>query len=129
MAKIRVTTYRFVKPSLLSEREFLSYKQMCNSGISFEMVPKITFWSQFPAIKWLLIASVISIPFADAFKPMAFIAGISIFGLFASATPLFYSYDSFKDFLRERNNYFENLKNTISQSNSYQDFCRKASRL
>lgn len=126
MAKVYLISYRFVKPDLLSEREFLSYKQMYNSGIPFEIAPRITFWSEFPVVKWCLIALAVSLPFAGVFEPLGFVAAISFFILFMNVVLLLHAASSFSSFAKTKNKYYEGLKRAIISSSSYLEFYQKA---
>ena len=130
MAKVQLISYRFVKPQILSEQEFASYKQICDSGTPFEIAPKISFWNQLPSVKWwILAAPIISLPFANDFTIAAIILGISIFFLFIAIAPIVHAASSFRAYAKERSKYFENLKITIINSTSYGEFVSRASRL
>lgn len=88
MARITVIVkkYRFVKPDLLTNDEYNSYRQIYSVDPKFKITPKYSFWEEFIEIKWITIAVAIGLPLSLIWEPFAIIYGVPllilIIGLF-----------------------------------------------
>lgn len=122
--KTVITKYSFIRPPQISEESFYNIKQMLKNNPNYDITPKSSFWDEFEGLKWLLIALILGFPFGLIWEPIFFIIiFIAIFTLISIFTSgVIQSLWSYQTFLNDKNRYYENLKNTISTSNSYSEF-------
>ena len=132
MAKVTVviSKYRFNKPPVFSEEEFVSYKQIFSIDPNYNMSPQKSFWNEFEHIKWGLILFAGGILGGLIWDPLAIIAGLAFFFLIMSLiTGTAQSMSNYQRFLNEKNSYYKNLQQIIMTSTSYQEFKIKSIRL
>ena len=125
MAKITtvVYNYNFSKPTLMTEDEFNSYKQIFELEPNYDFNPKMNFWDQFSFTKWILLTI-----FGGAFFSI-FWAGFLLVSALALAT-LFLdmlsgtlqSMMNYQKIINKKNEYFKNLKLSIITSQNYDEF-------
>jgi hypothetical protein len=120
-----VTKYGFNKPSIFSEEEFKSYKQILSVEPTYNLSPKSDFWNEFSIIKWLLIIFVLSF----AIGLIADIEFLGIIGILSFAFLLLITLSgegssmlSYNKYETKKNEYFEKLKAIIIKSSNYEEF-------
>lgn len=122
------TKYNFIKPQMPSENEYNSYKQILNLEPTYSMAPKNEFWKEFSEVKWLLIVFVGALLLL-VILDLEFLAIISMLSFFFLISALFMgtgsSMISYNKFTNRKNEYYEELKKAIVESDSYLDFTIK----
>lgn len=132
MARITVIVkkYRFVKPDLLTNDEYNSYRQIYSVDPKFKITPKYSFWEEFIEIKWITIAVAIGLPLSLIWEPFAIIYGVPllilIIGLF---TGLGQSIINFFLLVNKKNRYYKKMKKTIIMSDDYIQFSNSMRRV
>lgn len=128
--KVVVTNYGFNKPPMLSEEEYRSFKQIFQVEPTYSMAPKTSFWDEFAFLKWFLLAIIGGLLLALIYDPLAFIPAIAAtFLLLTMVTGGAQSMWNYQRFLNVKNRYYEELKSAIINSNNYDEFRQKASRI
>jgi hypothetical protein len=122
--EVRVTKYGFKKPSIFSEQEFISYKQIFSIEPEYNIAPDISFWDEFNTFKWLLIAFILGL-LLSFFNPNIFgfipiLSGFIMFFVLISGEAK--TMMNYQDFLNEKNKYYNDLKKAIQNSESYNEF-------
>jgi hypothetical protein len=127
MVKVVITNYGFKKPPLITEEDFISYKQIFQVDDKYSLTPKRSFWDEFGLVKWGLVALVVGTLLALIWDPLAFIPAIAFILLFISMlTGTAQSMYNYHGFLNEKNSYYERLKQAIVSSKNYNEFKIKA---
>jgi hypothetical protein len=129
MARVTYSTtrYSFNKPQIITEKEFLVYKEIFNEDPNYNISPKSGFWQEFELLKWLLIIITIGGLLALIWDELAFIPGIAIFLLImflvtgGGETMLNYS-----SYMGAKDEYYSKLRKTVIMSKNYDDFLSKA---
>lgn len=128
--KVVVTNYGFRKPPMMTEENFLSYKQIFTVDSSFDMAPKKSFWDEFNLVRWNLIIIVFGCILASLWEPLCFIPGLGfVFLVMGMITGTAQSMFNYQSFLNVKNEYYTQLKGAIISSLTYSEFKRKVANL
>lgn len=129
LQKVTVKKYGFKAPPILSEAEFISYKQIFMVEPEHNLAPNLSFWDEFAFIKWLLILIIGSILISfiwESFFEITMLFGLMlIFGLLYGAESMI----NYQSFLGVKNDYYRSLKHAILSSKDYSEFIKKATEL
>lgn len=130
--KTVTTKYSFIKPSVLSESEYNSYKQILSLEPTYSMTTKSGFWKEFSEVKWLLIVFASTL-LLGLILDLEFLGIISMLCIFFLILILLMgtgsSMISYNSFTNKKNTFYEKLKKSIIDSNNYNEFTLKFRRL
>lgn len=126
MAEVTIIKYRFREPEILSEEDFLSYKQIFDVEPNHNIAPNASFWEEFSWFKWGLITLFAGIPLGLIWEPLVFISSLAFIFLFflllmGGAQSMWY----YQTFLNKKNEYYYRLTNSIKFSKNYQEFLNR----
>lgn len=125
MATIQYTSYRFNKPSDLTEMDYKTLKELLNDNSKLNINPTSSFVETFKGELIMLVIGIVcgiiaSFDIAEwlnwVFEIPAFIVGIAFM---FSLLPSFFSYFGF---VSDKSSYYSKLKKDIIKSNTYIDF-------
>jgi hypothetical protein len=125
-----IKVYTFYKPHIISEKEFLIFKEIFNENPKYSITPKNAFWQEFKIEMWGLFLIIIFKLLSLKWKEFEF---LFLFGIFVVIIGLFQgtgsSMESYFDYIRIKNKYYKDLKTTIINSKDYNEFVLNASKL
>lgn len=128
--KVIVTDYRFNRPSLMSENEYHTYKQIFKLDPNFKLAPKFAFWDEFAFVKWAMIIFLVGLLLSLVWEPFgvvpALIGAILFFAIFNGTLQSMWNYQIF---LNKKNLYYKKLKHAIITSKDYNEFSTTVNQL
>jgi hypothetical protein len=123
-----IQNYKFNKPPIISEKEFLVFKEIFRENPKYNINPKSGFLKEFAVQKWGLLVIAIFGLLSLIWEEFELVFGIGVFiaiiGLFQGGGESMLNYLSY---IGEKNKYYKDLKNAIIDSENYTEFHRKAS--
>ncbi|MCF2501689.1 hypothetical protein [Dyadobacter chenhuakuii] len=126
--QIIVTNYYFKKPPLMSEGDYLSYKQIFSIDPAHSLEPKNHFWKEFESLKWMLIVFVGGGVLMLFNTELGFIPAFALFLMVISMfTGTGKSLLNYQNYCEEKANYYVRLKDAIVSSRDYPSFRSKIS--
>lgn len=127
---IIVTNYGFNKPPMLSEADFKSFKQIFQIEPNFNMSPNKRFWGEFVYEKWYIIGISGGMLLGSKWDNLTVIAILPLLLLvFSMLSGTGHSMWNYQSFLNVKNKYYSGLKSAIVNSNNYDEFRQRASKL
>jgi hypothetical protein len=132
MARVTYTTvnYSFIKPNLISEKEFFIYKDIFKENPNYDISPKSGFWQEFEFLKWLLIIIAIGGLISLIWEDLEFIPALGgivfvMYLVYGGGQTLI----NYLEYTGVKNKYYKDLKTTIINSKDYNEFVINASKL
>lgn len=126
--KYTITDYQ-LRNEKLTKEEFNYYKRLLLSNPSAEILPKKSFWKEFPILLFALGAILIGFPLVAIDEAFSFLPGIGI------ATLIFFfifnieSMTNYFFFVKKRNKKEEELKSIIRYCSDYSEYNTKFQKL
>ncbi|QNF31225.1 hypothetical protein HUW51_00265 (plasmid) [Adhaeribacter swui] len=124
--KVIVSRYHFTKPNLMSEKEYISYKQIFQVEPLYNLAPKSQFWNEFALIKYCLITFILGMGLTYIWDSLAFIPVIAFFvlimGLVSGIAGSMLNYINMSS---ARKKYYDELRDIIKTSSTYEEYCSR----
>jgi len=106
----------------LTEEEFNFYKKLLNSNPNVDIIPKKSFWREFPILLYTIGAIIIGFPLALINEAFSFIPGIGIAALIFFFIFNIESVTNYFSFVKKRNEKEEQLKSILKYSNDFLEY-------
>lgn len=126
--KYTITDYR-LRDEKLTQEEFNYYKRLLQSNPNAEILPKKSFWKEFPILLYALGAIIIGFPLALMNEAFSFLPGIGIIMLIFFFIFNIESMTNYFSFVKKRGKKEEELKSIIRYCSNYSEYNIKFQKL
>ena len=126
--KYTITDYR-LRDEKLTQEEFNYYKRLLQSNPNSEILPKKSFWKEFPILLYALGAVIIGFPLALMNEAFSFLPGIGISMLIFFFIFNIESMTNYFSFVKKRDKKEEELKSIIRYCSNYSEYTTKFQKL
>lgn len=119
--KYTITDYR-LRDEKLSQEEFNYYKRLLLSNPNAEILPKKSFWKEFPILLYALGAIIIGFPIALSNEAFSFLPGLGIITLIFFFIFNIESMTNFFSFVKKRDEKEAELRSILRFCNNYSEY-------
>lgn len=126
MAQYKYTIKNYwLRNERLTEEEFNYFKKVIHSDPNADILPKKSFWKEFPILLYALGAILIGFPLVAIDEAFSFLPGIGIISLIFFFIFNIESMTNYFSFVKRRNRKEEELKSTLRFCSDYSEYQMK----